>query len=58
MLAFQTLFEELRFGYGAALSMLLFAVTSLLAFLYIRLIGAELWRDGDEKHDERWGDAQ
>ena len=45
LLAFQTLFEELRFGYGAALSMLLFAVTSLLAFAYIRLVGSDLLRE-------------
>jgi multiple sugar transport system permease protein len=45
LLAFQTLFEELRFGYGAALSMLLFAVTSLLAFVYIRLVGSDLLRE-------------
>ncbi|MBW2272921.1 MAG: sugar ABC transporter permease [Deltaproteobacteria bacterium] len=45
LLAFQTLFEELRFGYGAALSILLFAVTSLLAFVYIRLVGSDLLRE-------------
>lgn len=38
--AFNTLFANLRFGYGAALSVVVFAVTFLLAVLYIRVLGS------------------
>jgi ABC-type sugar transport system permease subunit len=34
--AFQSLFQELRFGYGSAVSMLLFAVTFAFALAYLR----------------------
>jgi ABC-type sugar transport system permease subunit len=39
--AFNALFQDLRFGYGAALSVVVFAVTFTLAILYIRMIGRE-----------------
>jgi ABC-type sugar transport system permease subunit len=38
--AFTVLFRELRFGFGAALSMLVFVVSFLLALVWIRLLGA------------------
>jgi ABC-type sugar transport system permease subunit len=37
--AFTALFQDLRFGYGSALSMLVFAGSFLLAVVYVRLIG-------------------
>jgi ABC-type sugar transport system permease subunit len=40
--AFNRLFADLRFGYGAALSVIVFAVTMLLAVLYIRALGSGL----------------
>jgi ABC-type sugar transport system permease subunit len=42
--AFSTLLENLRFGYGSALSVIIFGVTFGLALLYIRLLGSELVR--------------
>jgi ABC-type sugar transport system permease subunit len=36
--AFTTLFQDLRFGYGSALSVIVFAITFALALLYIRLL--------------------
>jgi multiple sugar transport system permease protein len=39
---FNTLFQTLRFGYGSALSVIVFVVTFSLALLYIRLLGADL----------------
>ncbi len=39
---FQSLLQDLRFGFGSALSMLLFLVTFALAWVYIRLAGAVL----------------
>ena len=39
---FNTLFQTLRFGYGSALSVIVFLVTFALALVYIRLLGAEL----------------
>lgn len=44
--AFNALFANLRFGYGAALSVIVFAVTFLLAVLYIRGLGLDL---GEER---------
>lgn len=41
---FTTLLQHLRFGYGAALSMVVFAITFCLALLYIRLLGRTLVR--------------
>ncbi len=35
---FTTLLQDLRFGYGSALSMLVFLVTFLLAVIYVRLL--------------------
>jgi ABC-type sugar transport system permease subunit len=40
--AFNALFANLRFGYGSALSVIVFAVTFLLAILYIRGLGVDL----------------
>ena len=39
---FNTLLQHLRFGYGSALSMLVFAATFVIALLYIRLVGRNL----------------
>ena len=39
---FNTFFSNLRFGYGAALSVIVFLVTFLLAMLYIRGLGVSL----------------
>jgi ABC-type sugar transport system permease subunit len=37
--AFEALLQDLRFGYGSALSVLVFLLTFTLAWLYIRLLG-------------------
>jgi ABC-type sugar transport system permease subunit len=39
---FNALLQNLRFGYGSALSVIVFGITFGLALLYIKLIGAEL----------------
>ena len=39
---FNALLQNLRFGYGSALSVVVFLVTFLLAFAYIRLLGVRL----------------
>ena len=39
---FNALLQNLRFGYGAALSVIVFLVTFLLALAYIRLLGVRL----------------
>jgi ABC-type sugar transport system permease subunit len=39
---FSTLLQHLRFGYGSALSMIIFLATFLLALLYIRAAGSQL----------------
>ena len=46
LLAFSALLQDLRFGYGSALSMLLFAVSFALAWLYVRLAGTALLERG------------
>jgi multiple sugar transport system permease protein len=38
---FTTLLQNLRFGYGAALAVAIFAVTAVLALLYVRALGRE-----------------
>ena len=45
--AFSSLLQNLRFGYGSALSVIIFAITFALALLYIRLLGASL--TGEER---------
>jgi ABC-type sugar transport system permease subunit len=40
--AFEALLQDLRFGFGSALSVILFAVSFSLAWLYIRLVGRDL----------------
>jgi ABC-type sugar transport system permease subunit len=40
--AFNALLQNLRFGYGSALSMIVFLITFVLAAVYIRLLGASL----------------
>ncbi len=40
--AFAELMQNLRFGYGSALSIIVFAVTFTLALVYIRLLGRSL----------------
>ena len=42
--AFEALLQDLRFGYGSALSVLVFLLTFTLAWLYIRLLGRGLTR--------------
>ncbi|HUF12267.1 MAG TPA: sugar ABC transporter permease [Longimicrobiales bacterium] len=42
LFAFSSLLQNLRFGFGSALSMIIFAVTFLLAIAYVRLLGSEL----------------
>jgi ABC-type sugar transport system permease subunit len=39
---FNTLLQNLRFGYGSALSVIVFAITFSLALVYVRLLGADL----------------
>jgi ABC-type sugar transport system permease subunit len=39
---FNSLLQNLQFGYGSALSVIVFVVTFCLALLYIRFLGAEL----------------
>ena len=39
---FNSLLQNLQFGYGSALSVIVFAITFCLAILYIKLLGAEL----------------
>jgi ABC-type sugar transport system permease subunit len=39
---FNTLLQNLQFGYGSALSIIVFVVTFSLALLYIRFLGADL----------------
>jgi ABC-type sugar transport system permease subunit len=39
---FNVLLQNLQFGYGSALSVIVFAITFSLALLYIRFLGAEL----------------
>jgi ABC-type sugar transport system permease subunit len=41
LLAFETLLRDLRFGRGAAVVVIIFAITAGLAFLYARLLGEE-----------------
>lgn len=43
--AFQSLLQDLRFGFGSAVSMILFAVSFALAWLYVRLAGRALLGD-------------
>lgn len=38
--AFNSLFQNLRFGFGSALAVVIFAVTFTLALLYVRFLGA------------------
>ena len=40
--AFNALLETLRFGYGSALSVIIFVVTFSLAMVYLRFLGADL----------------
>ncbi|MEE9218420.1 MAG: sugar ABC transporter permease [Acidobacteriota bacterium] len=40
--AFQSLLQNLRFGYGSALSVVLFAVSLALALLYVRILGRDV----------------
>jgi multiple sugar transport system permease protein len=37
--AFSTLLQDLRFGYGSALSVIVFLITFILALLYVRALG-------------------
>ncbi|MFQ5876431.1 MAG: carbohydrate ABC transporter permease [Acidobacteriota bacterium] len=40
--AFQSLLQNLRFGFGSALTWILFGVSLILAVLYVRLLGREI----------------
>ena len=40
--AFDALFDHLRFGYGSALSVIIFVATFLLALVYLKVLGAGL----------------
>jgi ABC-type sugar transport system permease subunit len=40
--AWKVLLHDLRFGFGSALSMLVFAATFAIAWLYVRAVGARL----------------
>jgi len=42
---FSALLQHLRFGYGSALSMIIFLATFVLALLYIRAAGGRLLED-------------
>ena len=42
--SYSAFFQSLRFGYGSALSLVVFAVTFALAVAYIRLLGGDLMR--------------
>jgi ABC-type sugar transport system permease subunit len=44
--AFAALLQDLRFGYGSAVSMILFALSFALALVYVRLAGAALLERG------------
>ncbi|HEU4565303.1 MAG TPA: sugar ABC transporter permease, partial [Gemmatimonadaceae bacterium] len=44
---FTTLMQNLRFGYGAALSVVVFLITFVLALLYIRGLGLDLHARGE-----------
>lgn len=44
--AFTTLFQDLRFGYGSALSVIVFGITFALAMLYIRLLAPAAAEEG------------
>lgn len=44
---YNALFANLRFGYGAALSVIVFAVTFSLALLYVRFLGVNLGGEGE-----------
>jgi ABC-type sugar transport system permease subunit len=42
LLTFNALLNHLRFGFGSALSVIVFVLTFLLALVYLRLLGADL----------------
>lgn len=43
---FNTLLQDLRFGFGSALSIIVFFVTFVLAWVYVRLVGRDLLEGG------------
>jgi ABC-type sugar transport system permease subunit len=43
---FNALLQQLRFGFGSALSVIVFGITFVLALVYIRLLGASITQDG------------
>jgi ABC-type sugar transport system permease subunit len=43
---FNTLLQDLRFGFGSALSIIVFVVTFVLAWVYVRLVGRDLLEGG------------
>lgn len=44
---FSALFRNLRFGYGSAMSVVIFLITFVLAMLYIRILGRDLTRPAE-----------
>jgi ABC-type sugar transport system permease subunit/ABC-type glycerol-3-phosphate transport system substrate-binding protein len=44
LLTFDSLLQNLRFGYGSALSVVVFAATMALAAVYVRVLGADIAR--------------
>ena len=54
---FNALLQNLRFGYGSALSVIVFLVTFGLALGYIRLLGAGLTETRRVKDRSRWADC-
>lgn len=42
---FDALLQNLRFGYGSALSVIAFGITFVLALIYLRVLGADLTRE-------------
>ena len=47
LLTFQELLQNLRFGYGSALSVLVFVTALMVAIAMVRLLGADLVRSGE-----------
>ena len=39
---FKVLLQDLRFGFGSSLSVVVFVLTFSLAWIYVRVVGAEL----------------
>jgi trehalose/maltose transport system permease protein len=42
--AYKTLFQTLQFGYGSALSVVMFGCVAFISLMYLKLLGREYWR--------------